>query len=56
MYKDKDMLVNILIFDKGNRKLDCRYKYYTRYYTLIYGKEMYVSNKKKLLSRAGAIT
>jgi len=39
-FKDRDMLANRLTFDKGNRSLGCGYKYYTRYYTLIYGEEM----------------
>ncbi|PGK51962.1 hypothetical protein CN918_29670 [Priestia megaterium] len=39
-YTNRDILANRLDFDKGNRSLGCGYKYYTRYYTLIYGEEM----------------
>ncbi|WP_061860377.1 hypothetical protein [Priestia megaterium] len=39
-FKDRDMIANRLDFEKENRGLGCGYKYYTRYYTLIYGEEM----------------
>ncbi|MEM5003990.1 hypothetical protein WKH54_02935 [Priestia megaterium] len=39
-FKNRDMLANLLVFEKGNRSLGCGYKYYTRYFTLIYGEEM----------------
>jgi len=39
-YTDRDMTSNRMEFTKGNRILSCGYKYYTRYYTLIYGEEL----------------
>jgi hypothetical protein len=39
-YTDRDILSNRLEFKKENKILSCGYKYYTRYYTLIYGEEM----------------
>lgn len=39
-YTNRDILANRLDFEKGNISVGCGYKYYTRYYTLIYGEEM----------------
>ena len=39
-YTDRNIFSNRLEFKKGNKILSCGYKYYTRYYTLIYGEEM----------------
>ena len=34
--EDRDIMGNKFIFNKGRVTLGCGYKYYTRYYTLIY--------------------